>query len=494
MMMWGLKPSFSLSAGTNGYFDTATFGDTGGQLWVLRFNEPGLRDPAKGNRVQNWFGARVLQHGLNASTPPCGLGYCDAQPFFHMTANTPIAAGGDLYRTFAGTGDRFNVLDPVGGTCGPDNIRACLIKGCTVTIRDSGGGPGAVYGVEPLLGRQTYSAQHPALCTAVDPATYRYDQAVAPGAAACTTITSRVDGISITCPNTATCSGQAESTRKSAAVVCTADSCEPAATNEFGIPINTKGNPDKRNWFFAAQVFEATGVRQIFKTLAEAKAYDAGRLRETDLKNINPLDYSNVTANLADPAGLGWSYYFDHGEPSTRSSWVVPIAGVDHSIYRTDERVAATSTIGYGCVFWNTIQTGIPVGAYDATTECPIDSPCKAGRAQISYSYAANVATGGLCLKDGTDAYIRSQRNETLVPPHIGRMVAYVGQGQVSFGLTSVRVPQGGANVQLGEPVDFSSPTQWLPVDRGLHACRHSPKESATGTPYTSPPSNALCR
>ena len=36
-MMWGTQPAFLSSAAVNGYFDTATFGDTGGQLWVLRF-------------------------------------------------------------------------------------------------------------------------------------------------------------------------------------------------------------------------------------------------------------------------------------------------------------------------------------------------------------------------------------------------------------------------------------------------------------------------
>jgi type IV pilus assembly protein PilY1 len=488
MMMWGNQPAFLSAAAVNGYFDTATFGDTGGQLWVLRFNEPGRIDPATG-KVANWYGARVFQHGLNASTPACGLGYCDGQPFFYISSNLPLAANG-LYRTLAGTGDRFNVLDPVGGTCGPDNIRACLLKGCTVTLGDGAGGPGAVYGVEPLLGKQTYAMSHPPLCSGVNPATYRYD-VTAPGAAACTTITSRVEGITITCPSTRTCSGAAETTTKRASLVCTADSCEPAASNEFGIPIDTKGNPDKTNWFFSVLVFEKTGDRGIFRTLEEARKYDAARLRETDLKNVNAADANPVPANLASPEDRGWSYFFDHGAPSTTSPWTIPIAGVSHSVYRTDERTASVSAIEYGCVFWNTLQTGIPAGGYDPITACPINSPCKAGRAQVSYLYGANAGTGALCLKvDGVS--VRTQKNETLVPPHIGKLVAYVGEGQVAFGLTSVRVPQGGANVQLGEVQDLASQTQWLPLDRGGHACRHAPKESQPG--YAGPPPDPICK
>jgi type IV pilus assembly protein PilY1 len=485
MMMWGNEANFLSEAAVQGYFDTATFGDTGGQLWTLRFADPGVGwTPGGGGKVTNWFGARAFQHGLNASTPPCGLGYCDGQPFFYITSNLPLAANG-LYRTLAGTGDRFNLLDPVGGTCGPDNLRACLIKGCTVTLADGTAvGPGAVYGVEPLLGKQSYKMNHPASCTVVDPANYRFD-VTAPGGAACTTVTAKVDGITISCPNTKTCSGVAETTRKSASVVCTAGACDAASTNEYGIPIDTKGNADKRNWFFSVQVFERAGARRIFRTLDEAKAYDTARLKEGDLKNVNAYDANPIPANLASPEGKGWSYFFDHGEPSTSTPWTVSMGGVDHMVYRTDERTASVSQVEAGCTFWNTMQTGLPVGSRDPTTECPINSPCKAGRAQISYLYGALPGTGGHCLRvDGDLA--RSQKHETLVPPHIGKLVAYVSEGQVSFGLTSVRVPQGGANVQLGSAQDLAAPVQWLPVDRDAHACRHAPK--------TAPPDQAVCR
>jgi type IV pilus assembly protein PilY1 len=470
MMMWGKEANFLSAAAVDGYFDTATVGDTGGQLWVLRFSDPGQGwTPGGTGKVTNWFGARAFQHG-RATAHDCGLGYCGSQPFFYITSNLPLAANG-LYRTLAGTGDRFNVLDPVGGTCGPNNIRACLIKGCTVTLDDGAGGPGAVFGVEPLLGTDGYRAEHPALCTALDPSRFEYRATRSTGSA-CQTVTTRVDGLRISCPSTLTCSGAGETTRKRAAVSCTGGTCESAAGNDHGIPIDTKGNPDKLNWFFSVQVFERTGDRQIFRTLAEARRYDAARLSERELTNVNAYDVNPVPANLATPEGRGWSYFFDHGRPSTRTAATIPIGGVNHDIYRTDERVASVSQVEHGCAFWNTMQTGLPVGSTDSTTGCPVGSPCKAGRAQISYLYGANPGSGGLCLRvDGELA--RVQKNETLVPPHIGKLVAYVGDAQVSFGLTSVRVPQGGANVQLGENQDLASPVQWLPVDREAHACRH---------------------
>ena len=43
MVMWGKQARRpSLGFENDGYFDTATFGDIGGQLWVLRFNRPGV--------------------------------------------------------------------------------------------------------------------------------------------------------------------------------------------------------------------------------------------------------------------------------------------------------------------------------------------------------------------------------------------------------------------------------------------------------------------
>ncbi len=486
MVMWG-PSEVTNYAGNRYYFDTATFGDTGGQLWTLRFFQPGQLDPATG-RITNWFGGRALQHGLNASTPACGLGYCDAQPFFFITTNVPLQASG-LYRTLNGTGDRFNVLDPLGGTCGPDNIRACLLKGCTVTIGDGAGGPGAVYGLEPMLGKQSYQADHPAYCTAVDPTRYRYDVTAA-GAAACTTLTTKIDAITITCPSTKTCSGATEATRKSASALCTADSCEPASANQLGIPIDVKSNPDKLNWFFSATVFQTSGPRMIFTDLDGAKRYDAARLKEGDLKNVNAYDYAPTAANLATAEGVGWSYYFDHGDPSPKTPWTVAMAGVDHHVYRTDERLAGVSGADFGCTVWSTIQTGVPTGGFDATSGCPINSPCKAGRAQISYLYGANTGTGATCLTGADGTSTRSQKSEVIAIPQTGQTVYYVGGNQVMPGLTRSEPGKGASTTSLAEAQDLAAATEWLPVDRSAHDCRHVKKETEGGTR----PTDAACR
>ena len=123
------------------------------------------------------------------------------------------------------------------------------------------------------------------------------------------------------------------------------------------------------------------------------------------------------------------------------------------------------------------MQTRVPKDAWDTTSECPVNSPCKASRTQLSYLYGAS-AGDGRALPQHRRGAQRFQQNETLVPPHIGKLVAYVSSGQVSFGLTSVRIPQGGSNIALGEVQDISS------LD-GVAADR--PRRTSAGTPRRTP-------
>ena len=251
--------------------------------------------------------------------------------------------------------------------------------------------------------------------------------------------------------------------------------CVPSAFNDPGMQIDVKSNPDKKNWFYSLSVFEPSGDRKIFRTQAEAIAYDAARLTDsgTDLDDV-------TNGTPSSPEHAGWKIFFDNGAPNTTDT--VTLGGSTYHIYRADERVTSTTGIGAGCAYWNTLQPLINPLSVNSASQCPVNAPCKAGKKQISYLYGASPATGALCLRDRTDTLVRSTKSETLVPPHMGKLVAYFSKDQVSFGLTSVRIPQGGANISLGQPQDFSMLQHWLPVGSDLHACRHSDK-SGTGPP-----------
>ena len=119
-MVWGAERERETSSATNdGFFDTATFGDTGGQLWVLRFSEPGQARDATA-KVTNWYGARAFQMG--------GAGDCKllrrAAVLLHHRQH-PRSRTAHLPR-FAGPATASTCSTPHGGICGPDNIRACV--------------------------------------------------------------------------------------------------------------------------------------------------------------------------------------------------------------------------------------------------------------------------------------------------------------------------------------------------------------------------------
>jgi type IV pilus assembly protein PilY1 len=484
MMMWGSRENYlsTADAAKEGYFDTATFGDTGGQLWVLRFREPG--HIGTNGKVDNWWGARIFQMNRSTAATRSGIDFCeDTQPFFHITANLPLSANG-AYRVLAGTGDRFNLLDPAGGVCSPDNLRACVAKGCTVTLQSSTGGAGAVYGVSDLLGSRSYKMVHNAECSGFSAADYTHESTAGSPSGSCNAVTAKIDRLSISCPAALTCSTMEETTGKELSVVCSGGSCRPGVLADEGSSITLEPLADGKNWYFSIRVWDPDGDRIIFTDQTSAARYDAARLTETDLVDINAYDASPTTAPLASATDTGWKYFFDHGEGGSNTVTTTEIDGEAYHMYRADERVASSSAVEAACTFWNTIQVVIPESSIatstnaDGTTECPANTPCKAGKKQLTYLYGAHPGTGGMCLYVG-GALSRVQQSQAIVPPHIGKLVAYVSSGQVSFGLTSVRIPQGGTNISLGEAQDVTSLVEWIPIDRGLEKCRHAPKTSA---------------
>ena len=111
----------------DGYFDTATWGDFGGSLFVARFLEPGTLDATTG-RVTNWFAARTFEEQRRADDLQFATG---RSPVFFMTANTFDPAGKALH-TYVGSGNRERIMQQ-GEACGPDNLFGCCRGGCSVT-------------------------------------------------------------------------------------------------------------------------------------------------------------------------------------------------------------------------------------------------------------------------------------------------------------------------------------------------------------------------
>jgi type IV pilus assembly protein PilY1 len=469
MMMWGKQVRALNYDANGGYFDTATFGDTGSQLWVIRFNSPGH---LTGGKADNWFGARAFQSAKTA-----GPTFCGQAPFFYITSNVILAANG-MYRVAAGTGDRFNLLDTYGGTCGPDNIRACFDRGCTVTMlkEDTSTSPATLLNgvnVDTLLGKRQTGISA-AACGAVTESSPQ----TATGNA-CNAIQGRVRLVISNCvlddPSFTT-------TTKEYRV-----DCGPTATGGYGCAPPASFSPSTgdtilqksapsgmtSNSFASVRVWDDAGARMPFDSLAAAAAYDAARLQASDLTAI---DGSSATPATTSVDSAGWLMKYNHDGNQTFN-------GQTYSLAKQDERTASPSAVIEGCAYWNTVQPTL------TSSPCP----CKAANTdRLSFFYGAKVGTGDLCLKSPTvsgsgpsctvsASYARSLQGTTLTTPPAPQVTTFVSKtGQVATGLTSISVGQGALNVNVGTVRDATSPLEWLDVPREVHGFRHSP---AAGPP-----------
>jgi type IV pilus assembly protein PilY1 len=425
-------------------FDTASFGDLGGQLWILRFFDPGKVGPS--GRIENWVGARLFQGGRAGCATAC-LG----QPFFSISSNIPNSTDGS-YRVLIGSGDRFNLLDTKGGTCGPDNLRACLLQGCTVQVQGSTSLPTSA---------GTYSGSAPAISGANACFPMTTSLATAGGTCSDSAASSRV--VVTACPNPDPTANDVDTTF-SLGATCTPENdtfaCTPAASNDEGVKLRLLNPIALGNRFYSIQAFNLTR-RTIFNNLAEAKAYDAIRLTDASA-GLVPIDGSATAPASLARVGLddGWYRYFTHAAN-------VVVNGTTYVRVAIDERVVGPPVTSGGRVFFNTIQ---PMAADEATSK----SPCKPNRAQASFLYGASITTGAPGLTDATGAIIANIERLTPVPPQPPiRHVFVNNEGQSMVGLVSQPVGGPPTNLAVSGIEDATLDYGWVELDKQLHECRH---------------------
>jgi type IV pilus assembly protein PilY1 len=466
MVEWGPATTHVGAGGNQGFFDTATFGDTGGQLWVLRFSNPAQLDSS--GKATNWYGARVFQMG--------GVGVTDIAtglPFFYVTANLPLTDSG-AFRVLAGTGDRYNLLDTYGGTCKVDNVRACLQTGCQL---NTGATPPATLQASAAgLGGSTYTTQ--VATKNATPTRSSSADAAAAGCAVTGTVNLAVSG----CTATLFAGGQT-GVSLAGAVTCGKD-----AAGDYGCTPGSVDHPDTmtlpfasgqtnpralHNWFLSLRVFEDTGNRTIFSDETSAEAYDGARLfvnESTQSTGVSVIDgtlSSPPAASLSSATGLGYALKLTH-------SAAVTFAPKTYTVNQYDERTSSPTAVVSQCAFFNTTQRAISESS--GTCSSGKSPYCTAANRNINYFYGADAATGGLCgLVDTSGNSVRNLLSATLVPPPAPQETFYVNaQGQTSVGLTSVQSETGAQNIGQGGVSDPASQLEFLPITRDLHACRHT--------------------
>jgi len=474
------QPSFD----GDGYFDTATWGDMGGNIFVARFHEPGVLD-ATTHRVTNWYAARTFEEQRRTDDQQYATG---RSPIFFMTANTFDPQGKALH-TYVGSGNRERIMQQ-GEACGPDNLFGCCRGGCSVTDSttvDNYGACGFTNHFRCESGKMMRDTTA-STCTGSGAASC----AASPGNAFTSTVT-----LQYTCPDVSP-------RTDTATVSCDVNGNCPTLTTIGDAPVVTSfAGACPKSRFFGVLAYG----RYTEKTFTDATtAIRFERNRYTDTRNAftgsglctstggncNLVDTTYAVTHVNVPFATcgtrtdgvtqttcyatsedpGWFYEYGDNCPTNNCGNLAACR---------NEKSGSAAQILFGCTVWNGF---VPVGAQTG------DDPCsgKVGTPLV-FGYAANYLSGvpsgacGYTVSPDTLLYRASQR-DTVAPPSGGIFrVAVSAKGEVGY--SSLQIDPGAAptSIQPGTRSDIAEPVYWLEVPRQLHDCRHDSTRTGTSCP-----------
>ncbi len=450
---------------SDNFFDTATWGDMGGNLFVARFDVPGKRD-ANG-RVTNWKAARTFEQSRRGDDAQVAT---DRSELFYMTSNVYEPQRKAL-RTLIGSGNRERILATKKG-CSPDDIFSCCQAGCAVTtgttmaydVCGSTGGfscsGGRMYG-EPLASTCGSGASSCASGSKDFTATASYSLD-------CGTFNATTAVGSATCDEDGLCS------------------VSPVGT---GHDLTPSGNTCYKSRFYG--IWSYGGAAQ--KTFSTAPSEDWTRAKTFDENRFTDVDYDGCLFTSAHKCTLvdttqvevtldgsygcasgscrpatvddpGWQYWYNTGPCPTLAACASGCTG---------EKTASSATVTRSCGTWNSF---LPLGSAATGTD-----PCTtAGTAtQIAVGYASNFVSGApdlSCNEAHNDTNIlRGQQRSTIAPPS-APMVRYglSPLGQVHYSALQFDPGQPPSSTSLGSR-DVMESLYWLEVPRESHNIRHGP-------------------
>ncbi|HEX8706566.1 MAG TPA: pilus assembly protein PilY, partial [Myxococcaceae bacterium] len=423
-------------------FDSATVGDYGGQLWTLRMWNPGEWDAGTG-RITNWVAARSFQ--VEDAT---GLGTANTlrAPFSFMTTNTIQPEDGRL-RTYAGTGDRENLLDK-GSVCRLSNKQACAIQGCEVDTQVT-----VTRGGSSLW---TSSANY-------------NNKSYTDGQAVLTNNTNNSCGSSQVTLTWANNPAGACTNTNDGSIQYTCDgtgatwSCRETANTWVSIKSEVANKPFPRR-FYGVWTY-GYGSGRMFNDNAEANTYESGMLTDSDLVNVTNFDSNGLVSNTAVEApanGPGW--YLEYAE--------------------NDERTGNNGTLVNGCMIWGSFE---PAGTSGVV--CPTAGTNIARLYQSHFATGrANCAQGFLVSANNWNRYVEFTTVAS-TPEPVAQLT--LAGGALSRGVTILGAgtsnPNGGGGPNGGGPFtigvrstsDAVKSLYQIELDRRGHDCRHEGIQTA---------------
>lgn len=462
----------------DGYFDTATWGDLGGNLWVARFHAPGIRggeEEEEGDGlVTNWFAARAFEERRRTDDLQGTLG---RNEFFYMTANTfePVTR---TLRTFLGTANRERLMDQ-SAKCGSDNLLGCCRAGCAVTSSES-----ESFGA--CAEQASFSCTGGADGTYRLPATTTTCSSPVSCAAAPANKVSEAVNLSITCPGAAVV---ARSGRVEVDVNGVSSGAGYLPVGSFSVTGSFL--PIPRNRFYGVWSYGKDPAK-AFTDAASAKVFDRNRFTDVGYagactgpsggtctlvdttSSSTTLDPSTgrvtnaclggATRCVADVNDAGW--FYQYGD-------FCPLSSCNPAPPWNDEKTGSAANVILGCTLWAGFR---PVGSSGDTDPCSgtLGVP-------VSYGYLANYVSGTptpscgyVSPAGGVYGVYRAGARTTIAPPSGGMVRVTVSpDGKVAYSTLSFDAGAPPGSKQLSVRSEIGEPVYWMEVSRSLHECRH---------------------
>jgi type IV pilus assembly protein PilY1 len=469
----------------DGFFDTAVVGDLGGQLWTLRFFEPGQLDDTT-KLIRNWSGGRGFvmdRDGVATGTPQS---IRSRSPFFYLTT-LAVQPDNHALRAFVGTGNRYSLLDRNAGTCRFDNPQACSKLGCeqtqvqyaltrnhaqTLSLENQWGDRQFTDGVYT-----PWSSRPASLCGSAGEEDFLLAEFPERKVVNCPA-PNRGNRISYEFARPRVECGQ----NTDGLFDCRVR--DPGNTiNMRDLDINPADTADTlgKNRFFGLWVYGGNEARTFTENPQSsspnmAKQYDERRLSDTggvsgwgDLINVTSVTCNARGACSCASGGVCGSPKLLPGPDDI--GWFFEYPGLDH-------KTASGSTVLGSCSLWNSMYLGSA-----SASACGASGNNRARIYQGHYiTGAPNCAAG---FRTG-EAYVRYQERSVMAPPPEPATAIQVSKtGQVKYSTLLVEPGRAQATeVQVSSDMDVLQYVYELPVSESLHMCRH---DAAGGAPACLP-------
>jgi len=461
------KPQYD----ADGYFDTAAWGDMGGNLFVARFYTPGTINPSTG-LVTNWYAARTFEEQRRTDNQQFAQ---NRSPFFYLPAAAYDPAGKALH-VYLGGGNREKILQQ-GEGCGPDNLFGCCQGGCSV-VDAKGAESYASCGFSNHFYCQNGQMFRDHLSTTCG--------STAPTCATGTqNLTDNVT-LQFTCPGIGTVPNDTASmvSDQNGHVTSFSNIGSSSVGANFGsfcpksrfFGVLAYGQYAEKTFTDAASaaIFEQNRYTDAAFTASGTCASTGGNCSLVDTSTaqatVNTVGVtcgSGITKCSATSSDPGWFYAY---------GTTCPVATCDVTGC-TNETTGSQSNVVYGCVDWNSF---VPVGGQTGT------NPCSGSVASPEvFTYATDFVMGvpskncGFNTYPSSILYVAQQQATTAVPPGSIFRVDVSASGQVGYSSLQMNPGSAPTSLQSGTRAQITEPVYWLEVPRSLHNCRHDATQTA---------------